>query len=146
MDRPKFICLKRAVIGFVASCLAVTVTVWAMQTYVPQSARLVFAIGAAFATFYCMTLSMRSAVQEAYHAGEVGRRLPARRGLRAIESKTSGAHSSAAARTVFSAGVESDSRIPAEPLVARAAGHDDPDSMPSAGDVSVKAGRGIDPR
>ncbi|MCB9858210.1 MAG: hypothetical protein H6818_21195 [Phycisphaerales bacterium] len=108
MIRPKFICFKRAVIGFVASCLAVAVTIWAMQTYVPQSSRLVFAVGAAFATFYCMTLAMRSAVREAHRAGEVGRRLPARRTPRTIESTPVGGNPGLAARTVFSASIESD--------------------------------------
>jgi uncharacterized membrane protein YdfJ with MMPL/SSD domain len=111
MDRPKFICLKRAVIGFVASCLAVGVTVWAMLTYVPQSSPIYFAIGAAFATYYCMTLTLRTSVREAYRAGEVGRRLPARRRLAANDPATLKRRSGILARTVFSSDDSPESHV-----------------------------------
>lgn len=101
MERSKIICLKRIVIGFVVSCLAVSVTVWAMMTYVPQSSPIFFAMGAAFATFYCMTFTMRAAIRESYHAGEVGRRLPVRRPSRTDTPKR------IPARTLFSAADES---------------------------------------
>ncbi len=107
MERSRIICLKRIVIGFVVSCLAVSVTVWAMMTYVPQSSPIFFAIGAAFATFYCMTFTMRAAIRESYHAGEVGRRLPVRRSSRTDGSSKTNTPKRIPARTLFSAADDS---------------------------------------
>lgn len=102
MNRPKLICLKRIVIGFAASCLAVTVTVWALRTYLPQSSHYLYAGGAAFATFYCMSISIRAAIREAYHAGEIGRRLPTRRTIASKGNQSDGKPLLAPARTIFS--------------------------------------------
>ncbi|HPF38804.1 MAG TPA: hypothetical protein P5081_06065 [Phycisphaerae bacterium] len=103
MHRPKFIFLKRVVIGFVTSVLAVFMTVWAMRTYVPQANPILLAVGATFATFYCMALALRGAVREAYQAGEIGRRLPTRRRTLAMQTARDGAPHGVPARTIFSA-------------------------------------------
>lgn len=116
MSGPRFICFKRSVIGFAASCLAVTVTVWALATYVPRRAPVLFAVGAAFATFYCMTLALRAAVREAYRAGEVGRRLPARRTPRSIMAAPLRGRPELAARTIFSADDTLDSSPEEDPV------------------------------
>ena len=71
----RVICIKRIVIGLTISVAAVAVTTWSLVTYVPNVPAEVVAVGSWFATFYTMTLVVRSAVREAYHTGEVDRRL-----------------------------------------------------------------------
>jgi hypothetical protein len=84
MTPTRIIYIKRIVIGFAISTPAVAATTWSLVTYVPNVPPAAIAVGAWFATFYPMMLIVRSAVRDAHRAGEVERRLPALRRVRAM--------------------------------------------------------------
>lgn len=87
MERHNLIYGKRILIGLLASIASSVITVWAIDTYAGRVSPYLIAAAAGLSTFYAMSLTLRKAIKEAYHAGEVGRRLPRSVEQRAAEHR-----------------------------------------------------------